>query len=207
MSCLTTEPVVKLALNLKLDDQDVVNTMYFERATAWTPSSAEALAVDVWDWWEASLAPILSNEISLQSIQVTDMTSASGFVVDYVAPGGAITGDLELQALPNNVSLVVSFRTGLRGRKNRGRNFLAGLSEASIASNAWDSTVRSGVQAAYTALQLDLTTQDPVIAQVVYSCTDSGGGGGTVGAAQPITDYIVNPIAATQRRRLPGRGR
>lgn len=207
MACLALENVVKLELIQELADQDVVNSLYFQRGSAWNTANATILAQDVWDWWVVNIKPFLASALALNQIRVTDMTSSTGFVLDFVDSGGPASGTSAAEPLPNNVACVVSFKTGLRGRANRGRVYLAGFIGDSIVGNNWVNAVTSGLVTSFETLQASVVTASYAAVHVVYSCQDIGSPAALAGVATPITSYIVNPVAASQRRRLPGRGR
>ena len=101
-----------------------------------TPGTGEALTlteageisgpiVGFYDTFNASL----SSEWSLDTTIVKDQESQSGpsYDVDFTTIVGGTSGE----DLPNQVALVVSWLTSLAGRRNRGRNYLAGFTEAS----------------------------------------------------------------------------
>jgi len=204
VSCLSLDPVVKIELVQELDGQAVVNTLYARKFSgSWTVPDATLLALDVIDWWDTNIAPQLTTAVELNLVRMTDLSDPDGFIIEETS-GLPMNGSVASESHPNSIAVVVSFRTGLRGRRNRGRNFIAGFPNAAIANNDVDSGVASALVTAYEVFNT-LLTSDHSCAHVVYSCRDIGGES-LAGVGVPITTYIVNPIVGTQRRRLPGRG-
>lgn len=204
MSCLAFDDVVKVDFVQELALQTVVNSLYAMKFSgSWTVPSATNLALDAIDWWDVNIAPQLTTAVELNLVRVTQLNDPDGFIIEETS-GLPLNGDVATESHPNNVAAVVSFRSGLRGRRNRGRNYLAGLPNGAVAGNDIDTGVAAALVTAYEVWSTMLTS-DHSAAHVVYSCRDIGGPSlGGVGV--PVTTYIVNPIVASQRRRLPGRG-
>jgi len=195
---------------MTLDSQQVENTLWVEFPTA--PSSADmlTLANDIDSWWEAEYAPLVSDGVQLREVVVTDMTTASSGQVS-VAPATPAFGTQTSPDLPSNASLTVSFRTALRGRSFRGRNYLVGLTE--------DTNTGNIVNGAFIALVIDayelllsgggaLTAGEWVVASR-FSGVDANGDPipRAAGVTTPIISVVVvDNVIDSQRRRLPGRG-
>lgn len=203
MSCPSLEYITKIDLIQSLDEQVVVNSVYAKRDTVWSVPIATNVALDTIDWWETYIAPRLTTSTQLELVRVTQLDDPDGFIIEENS-GLPINGTVALEPEPSNVSVVVSFRSGLRGRRNRGRNFLGGIPQAAIATNNVDDTYMGQLVAAYEALNSDVFIPNDAY-HVIYSCRDIGGED-LSGVGVVVTSYLVNPIVATQRRRLPGRG-
>lgn len=205
MSCPTLSPIVKIDLVQELDGQTVVNTVYALHEDVWTVPAATLLALDMIDWWDTNIAPFLTTAIELNLVRITDLSDPDGFIIEENS-GLPINGDVATEPHPNSIAIVVSFRSGLRGRRNRGRNFLTGFPSSAVATNDVDGTVAAGLVTSYEILSTMLTS-DHDAAHVIYSCRDIDSPEDVgLGVPVPVTTYIVNPIVGTQRRRLPGRG-
>lgn len=77
------------------------------------------------------------NGAVLDNIKVTPLDGTSATTVSNVNQAGSDTAD----PLPAGASLVLTHRTALRGRRNRGRTYIAGLGEGfNVASGNPDST-------------------------------------------------------------------
>lgn len=102
---------------------------------------------------------------------------------------GVETGDL----LPFNVCAITSFRTDLTGPAHRGRIYLPGYTEASADGNGFNPTSAGNLQTFWedvvTGLGVSGVSGLGVMSKVHTSVT-------------PVTSVIVEPLFATQRRRL-----
>lgn len=136
--------------------------------------------------------------------RINDITA-----LDYSRDGGGIQGTTETlplvavntgEALPAQITTVISHRTDRTGRSYRGRNYVPGLGENNVDRNDANVDWVNDLTATYSDLRLDLVQAD--YEQVVYSLYHDG---------QPrlepvhtrITGTIVNSRVDTQRRRLP----
>lgn len=193
-----------------LDGQQIENTLYVAQSTAWDGPALNQLCDVVADWWTTNMAPLVSDQVTLITVEATSLESAT-------APVGANTTGTPSVGLggppvPNNCALAVSFRTALRGRSFRGRNFVAGLVEADVNRSHVDATLVGQIQDAYNAF-LTAVSDAPVGGTWVvvsrFSGVDSSGHPiprGT-GIATPVTSaLVVDDVIDSQRRRLPGRG-
>jgi len=177
------------------------NTLYFENSGGWDATSAGDLADALSDWWESTLGEQASPTWELSTIRVTDLSSATGFVVEHF-PGLTATG--ASAALPGNVTVAISFRTESRGRSYRGRNYFIGLGEGSVTNDTVNSGIVTALVDAYEALAASVAALGAV--HVVVSRV-SGGVERETGVTTPVTAYRVDSTVDSQRRRLAGRGR
>jgi len=198
-------------LRMLLFGQKVENTLWFFSPTPWDLSLLTQLNNDMTAWWVDEYADCISDNCTLREIACTDMSSPTGPQVVLPPPepaSGTITGP----SLPNNVTLTVSFRTSNRGRSFRGRNYIAGLAEASNTANEMDASYIGTVISAYETLLAEggaLTAGTWVVASR-FSGIDSEGKPipREEGITTPITSVtVVDNIIDSQRRRLPGRGK
>jgi len=151
------------------------------------------------DWF----ASALSNKIELVNIKLTSLNTETAPTVDWItgtslslpqtAPGSVV-------ASANNVALVVTHHTPLRGRSFRGRTYLGGLRAGAFNSP----TVVDG---AYVTFALDLL--DAIkSAGVANSCVLSvfsrqhNGVHLTTGVATAVTSFSCNPESDSQKNRL-----
>lgn len=148
------------------------------------------------------LAP-LSSDLSLDRIVARDYTTQSGPVVDMSFT--ALLGE-EGDAMPNNVALSVSFRTGFAGRSNRGRNYVGAIPRANVVENQVDTTFAGIVKAAYDSI-IGANTVAPGWSWAVASFKTAGAWR-TAAQVVPIqTVVIVDRTVDTMQKRLPGRGK
>ena len=206
-------PVPNTALvevRLEQDLQRVENTLWFLRETPWAVDALLALNNYITAWWIDTMSPLVSNTVSLREVACTDMASATGPQVTLPPPLPQ-DGQNTAPALPNNVTISVSFRTAQRGRSFRGRNYFIGLTEADVVANTVIGVQVTAIQDAYEEL---LTVGDTVtgvewVAVSRFSGVDADGDPipRVTGISTPIISVtVVDPIIDSQRRRLPARG-
>src|SRR5215216_2707941 len=172
-------------LRMTADNQFVENTLYFEYLSLPTLAEMTTLGQALIDWWDANIAPLTWVGVELREVVVTSLNSGTGLQATVV-PAVTQLGELNVSALPMNVSLTISFRTGLRGRSFRGRNYVVGLVEG-------QTTGANQIDSATSAAFVD-ANGDPIPR--------------AAGVTTPITSVlVVDNIVDSQRRRLPGRGR
>lgn len=203
---------VEVELRMTLDDQKIENTLYFESANAPVFADMALLASNIVIWWDTSIAPLLPVDVVLREVVVTDLTSATGPQYSS-ALDGSNAGTLGQPALPNNVTLAVSFRTALRGRSFRGRNYVPALTEGQVVNNTVNSSVLLDYTNAYNAIITEVAPSDGPWTWVIvsrYSGVDSEGKPipRVAGVTTPVqAAVIVDATIDSMRRRLPGRGR
>lgn len=186
-------------------EEQCENTLYFRPVAGSPDDNLIALGNAVLLWWNASIRPYLSNQLTLREIYLTRLDSATAEAYLFVPPTPLPVGGDTAAAMPGNVSLAVSFRTANRGRSYRGRNFIVGLVEPAVTGNAVSSDFASGMQTGYGALLTGAIADD--WDWVVVSRFTAGAPRAT-GIATPITSVsVVDPYVDSQRRRLRGRGR
>jgi len=204
---MTFIPVADTVLaELRFDyfGQRIENTLYFRKLGGSSIAQAVGLMNDLEVWWTTLLSQFLSQDISLRELNVTDLSSASGYSVSQAAPTPNPTGQIANAGLPGNVSLCASFRTPNRGRSFRGRNYVCGLAETSVTGNTVGSTIVAGVLGSYQGIPSAIVSSawDWVVVSRF-----AGGLPRVAGIATDITSVvIVDDFVDSQRRRLTGRG-
>lgn len=194
---------VMAEIRMSQDFQNVENTLYFEFATPPAIGDLVDLSSDLQAWWIANYGPLAHNGVTLREIFLTDLTSSSGPTFTRVPPSLTV-GGVGGEALPNNVTCSVSFRTGSRGRSFRGRNYFVGLADSQVAHNTLASGFVTALIDAYEALAPAITSVD--VTWVVVS-RFSGGVERAAGVTTPIlTVSVVDDTVDSMRTRLPGRG-
>lgn len=189
--------------------QRVENTLYFERGDGWDTTSITTFLNDLQAWISQELMPVLSQAIQFIELAARLLDTASSIgIVNTVSPvvSGGVAGD----AVSNNVSYTVSFRTGLTGRSFRGRNYVPGIPVTSVASNTIGAGFRTALLAYYTGL-MALGVDNGITWVVVsrFSGVDSNGDPipRVTGVTTPIVSVgTFDTTVDSQRRRLPGRG-
>ena len=198
---------VQVELIQGLDGETIENIIYFNKAGAWTVPDMEALAGDVVNFWNILLGPNLSASISLVEVFLTDLTTPTGAAVSYTT-GLPVAGGVADEPMSNNVAPCISFRTALRGRSFRGRNYIGGIPIGLVSNSRMTGPWMTAVVAAYMGL---LTVASGNACEWVVVSRFSGVDPLTgnpipraVGISTPIlsasfTDNVVD----SQRKRLP----
>ncbi len=107
-----------------------------------------------------------------------------------------ILGSQNANSVPPNVSVLVSKKGTLGGRRNAGRMFLPGYEEAKVGADGAVSA--GGINELQTALNIflgDLQVTDTIDNMVILHSDAAV-------APTPVNSLIVQSIVATQRRRL-----
>ena len=204
MAFIPVNDVLLLELRQSLFGQKIENTFGFRLDGGWSPAQLATLMNNMLLWWNAELAPFLSEDISLREIVATDLSSATGPVVTQAAPVPNPTGDATIGSLPGSCALCVSFRTNSRGRSFRGRNYVAGLPETNVTGNTVAAATVNGIQTAYQEILIGGVAA-PFEWVVISRFT--AGAPRVAGIGTPITTaVVVDPFIDSQRRRLTGRG-
>lgn len=203
MAFIPTPNTARVALEFSYSGQECVITLWFEATVSFDATSLTALAASVRNWAVDNLLPILSAAMSLVQIRATAQDSSSAPSIVYTTGLPESGGDSSAGEDPQ-VAAVASFRTDLRGRSYRGRNYVPGITvNARSAVGLMSTTFVAALAAAYAALS-DVETDTDTTHVVVSHYT--GGAPRAAGVTTPITEYIVDQPTDTQRRRSYGRG-
>lgn len=197
--------VVEVNINQRLHGQQVQNTLYGFRGATWDLTNMEILAGEIITWVGTALYTVLSTDISLASVSVRSLNVQSGLVFEAV-PSVTVNGDSPSAALPGNVALVASFRSGFAGRSRRGRNYVAGIPEPAVLGNTAQTTFADALRVAYEALIPPGGPFEAVDASWVVVSRFADGAPRAFGLVTEITTVLVEPTVDSQRRRLTGRG-
>lgn len=203
MAFIPVPETAQFNIRCTLQGERVENTLYFRHAGGWSSEFLGITAELLADWYTTGPRSIMTSQLVLREVYAADLSSENGEVYTHAVandPGGPET----VPPLPNNVALCVSFRTGLRGRSYRGRNYVCGWTENVVNGNAVTAAAAATVQTAYNQL-LNLGGSGQLQWVVVSRYAD--GQPRVTGVATPVlTAVIVDLIVDSQRRRLPGRG-
>jgi hypothetical protein len=187
-----------------IDSQEIINTTYWTHETGWASTSLDALTSQFLNWVSTVFVNLVHTGYQVDFVQAVDQ-SVDGGAQSILPPGSALHGSKGGLLLPNNVAYCVSFRTGLTGRSNRGRNYVPAISDADLnGPNHVTSTFRGQVVSGYQDLLPGgaITVGNWAVASRFHNKLPR-----TVGVATPINAVLtVDDVLDSQRRRLPGRG-
>lgn len=173
-------------------------SIYIHSASSVTLQKCTDLALRATDWWQDEIMPSLSDQLDFVAVKVADLTDQFSFVYENVLTT-PVAGGQTGATLPSNIAACVSFRTGLRGRSYRGRNYLWGLTEPLVTDNVIQEGWRNGVIGAYQQIDTDVCDTDQ--AHVVVSRFQLGNPL-VNGIATDVINYVMDSRVDTQRRRL-----
>lgn len=192
------------------DDQICENTLWIQFAAAPEAGALEGVAAILHTWFTGAFGPNLSSAVSLTKIRGTSHDSSLGAGIEYTTGlPEAATGPAD--GAPGNVAPCISFKTGLRGRSFRGRNYIVGVPMEELDHATLDSGWMAAVTGAYNDLPSLL---EPASAVWVVASRFEGVDPVThkpiprdTGVATPVTSAaFADNKSDSQRRRLPGRG-
>lgn len=196
---------IEIAMRYTLESQQVANVFHVHEDNASEPTALIDVAQDVEAWWRQNIRPMQHRQLTLNEIVTTYLGEEDG--IQYaLSPAEPRGGDHPGVAMPANVTLAISLRTGRRGRSYRGRLYHLGLTEDRVQASFVDPAHVVELVDAYDSLRIALgSVAGRYLA--VLSRWENGvirpTGVLTEVASVTVTDGVVD----SQRRRLPGRGR
>lgn len=220
MPALPNAPkVVKHVLKFTyMENTDVVNRFYQQYSGTGPISDTDMLAwaTAVSTAWNAHIAGFSSSSLVLNSVESTELSSATGSQQIYVHDhAGSAVGS----ALPANVALVIREHIERRYRGGHPRQYLSGMIGALLHdAESWDPTQLPTILTDYTSFRTDCAAGCPAGAQPAVDVNVSYYQGFTNHTypsgrtrpiptlrSSPVIDVIaafgVNPRIASQRRR------
>jgi hypothetical protein len=142
----------------------------------------------------------LSVRYALTGLRIQDLSPgvAAGRVYPITGTGGNSVDD----AMPPLCSLCVTWRTGLKGKQNRGRTYLTGFAEDSANAGYWIPEIQDWAIAEFAGQLMGafgpLGTENYTLSLIH---TMAGGSRLIPPTATPITGYTVNnPVRGIRRR-------
>lgn len=185
--------------------QRVENTLYF-RSTSDEPNenNMNDLLVTLANLWVNGLMELLAETIVLILLEARSLHVQNGPVASFALSPG-VPGSIAGEANPGNCAWTVTFATSLAGRSFRGRNYVAGIPQGSVAESTVSQTFADNVLAHYELVRTTLPANEW---QWCVVSRYTNGAPRVVGVATPITSVRYFDLTTdSQRRRLPGRGR
>ena len=195
---------VEAELRFTSQEQLVENTLYFFRTAGVIDNAAlVSLADTLLEWWGDNLLPLTSTTTVLREIYIRELQT-EGIEYTLAVDPTSGTGGIDGEPLPNNVCLCVSFRTGLQGRSNRGRNYPPGMVRSQQSGNYATNAYAAALAAAYQALPVAVVGDGWT--WVVASRYQAGGPRPSGITTNVLTALVVDRALDSMRRRLVGRG-
>lgn len=188
---------VKVSVRGELFGQEVLNVWGCVVGTAPTPTELLGIAA-IFQTRYADLLGQLSSDLSISEITCRYLGAAEGPEATLVITPAMTGGQAAAPSSPSNVCLCVSLRSGLAGRRFRGRKYFSGIPEGFTADNLIGIDVCDSIVEAINALITDLAGNSTPLAIVSIV---------QLAATEVITALCVDRFVDSQRRRLSGRGR
>lgn len=144
-----------------------------------------------------------SANAQLTAIQVSDVQpgTAGGFRLGLSGLAGDVVGDM----LPPQDALVCRLSTGLKGKANNGRIYLAGFAEAGQVAGFWQSVALDAASAFISLLFNEYVNDGTVYQWHIISYVPESSPR-VLRAAVPVTAFTLDNVVRTVRSRQPGRG-
>lgn len=179
------------------DTRQIINTFHASNSLGWNLGTMATLATDVQSWINTQYKTLVPPQVQwyLISVRLYDPSLPLAYDLSISPP---IVGSRPGTAEAGNVTSTLSLRTGLAGRRYRGRMYVAAISETDLL--ATDLLTSAYVVLAATVTQALLTAINTGTRSVCIFHKLSNTFTNVIG-------YAIENIADSQRRRLPGRGR
>jgi hypothetical protein len=154
--------ICKFDITHLLNNGDIAqNTIYLKRQDCavlpanieFTSGFADTLAGNIATAWAAHMAPVISQDVTTESIKWAWNEVPGVGPVHSGEHFGAplpISGAVGVESMPNGVAKAMRFRTGLAGRAHHGRIFLPGVPRSFGTTDKAD-LLTPAAQAAYVA--------------------------------------------------------
>jgi hypothetical protein len=195
----------KLELLMTWDTQQIENVFHYTKVGNYTIDDLADLALAFRTAWNLGPRGSMSNTVSARGLRLTDLSTSTGPVIEYVT-GFPLTGALSATAsLPNNVAICMTKRTPARGRSHRGRTYHPGLVEGDVVGNAVAAARVTDLLSSYNSL-IELVDANTITHTLVVASTFANGDWRPEGIVTPVIAYTTDGMVDSMRRRLPGRG-
>jgi hypothetical protein len=205
MAFVTIEYCAAVEIRLTFDTVWCALTLGFDRGAPIAPTVLQNLVDGLAEWWYTYARPLTSSLTVLREVYARDLTfygAKTAVSYNHAGSAGTLTTG---PVFPANCAFSVSFRTALRGRANRGRNYWLGFGDYQRSGPSELSTTYVNQLIGLYERLLPGGSNDPT--PFIWSVLSRQLDGVPGGRAIPITAVIaVDNYIDSQRRRLPGRG-
>lgn len=196
---------MRAELRFTLMDEQIMNTLWFHKDSGEVASAdCQTIGDQLASWWFSNMRPLLTVNLTLREVYVRGAERVSGnpeYTSTYSLP---VSGTVNAESMPGNVSLCVSFRTGLTGRSYRGRNYISGMHDGVVSGNQFQVSFVNNVVNAYENLIGDI----PVGFTWVVASFQTNGVPNIPGIIHPVQSILATDTNVdSMRSRLAGRGR
>lgn len=191
---------VELVLHANSESSERATVLHFvtSAAHAWTTPELNTLCQNFWAACGTGIKQSMVPGVNFREITARDMDVEAGALGSYSIPqpSPGIRGGTDM--LPANCALVISWRTGIAGRKYRGRSYWYGASDADAQGSLPSTSFGTAVS---------------TVAGLIGTFVNSGGvavllavASRVLNASTPVNAYVIDAVFDSQRKRLPLRG-
>lgn len=192
--------VAKLTLLGNRDTREWVNTLHVAKTSgSMTGTDLHIICLAIKAWWDAAYKVVFPAGIVLDVIEARKLDPSDPLAEDFTTglPSAGTNANTLLEA--GNVTETISWRTGFAGRKYRGRIYIPGVAQAfANQDDRATSPLVALLTTAATQLILGVATAGPYELAVFHKFDNT---------YTAITQFVIEAILDSMRRRLPGRGR
>lgn len=205
MAYIPVPDVAQLELIMSWDTQRIENVLHYTKAGGYQLDDLGILAEALITAWGLGPRGSMSSAVTLLEVRATDLSAQNGPAVT-ITTGLPLAGLItSTPSLPNNVAIVMTKRTPLRGRSFRGRLYHPGLVEGEVVNNQVVSGRVTGLLNSYNSL-IEITDIESDVNQMVVVSRYANNAPRVTGVATPVFNFTTDGMIDSMRRRLPGRG-
>lgn len=188
--------VARVAMLFRRDSRTFVNVFHVLSPIPWDISAMTALAALFADWWNDDYRVYSASQVSLTQIQVRKLDPDNPLAYDLnVSPPNPGLGGTTPDT--GATTQTMSWRTGLAGRKFRGRNYAVGLMEIDVANDDSVVSPRTASLAAAAGSLLSRLIISGVQLAIFHKVDNT---------ATAVLTTVVENLVDSQRKRLANRG-
>lgn len=196
--------ILRCVMRGRLHDQLIENVFFFRTKTTGSPDNEVLTDIRTHTW--DLLKEDISSEYLCESFTLQELYPTMRDPTELVVEQNASLAGL---ANPTSVASVISLKTGLGGRRNRGRKYMAGLVKEESINSRIDSTRLASMQENWDAVAFWFRLAN-TSAYTEWGILHRSANGAPVPIAAdsfvPITSVVVRSITGTMRTRIPGHG-
>jgi len=174
------------------------NTMHIHRVGGWTASTVGNAANVAKNWWVTYMVPYVSSLIGLYNVHALCYDPYGFPWVADATVNPPIYGTRPGVMAPGNVTITVSERTSLAGRRNRGRFYWPGISEPDITGDTVVASFLAGEAIAAVQLASVFNDANGNGRLCIFHRRDN--------AFTDVSNFVFDYTLDSQRNRLAGRG-
>lgn len=197
MPFIPTPKVARVAVSMVADLHNIVNTLWFEKATNYTATDLADLAAEIETFWSVNIMPEMCTGTALYEIYALDASSPTGPAVTLPVIPSVAGGEPSAPASLAS-AMTVTFQSAARGRSGRGRVFLSGFGEAEVGATTFQGALVTAINTAFEDLNTYLTGTGST--HVVVSHYTNGAVRGQ-GETFPVISYRANSTIYKQGNR------